>query len=180
MSELATEQVKRGPGRPPMREKEEMRASEDVKRLPLRDRLRSTERLDKITDDKFFIPPHMIPDGVSLEWKRYSIKGMEDPYYLASLQRQGWEVMVAEDFPGLVPNGHKGPIIKEGMVLMGRRAELTNAAVAEMKRTAQEQMAIQHKRLHEAPQGTGPRNEPGVRPSVTTEVGRMVSVNVEE
>ena len=149
--EVSPVAVKRGPGRPPL--------NAEVKRSPLRDRLRAkmaTVR-EQTNPDRFFIPEDMKPEGVEVQWKRYSVHGQEDPYYIANMRSAGWEPMTHEDFPELVPEGYKGPIIKDGMMLMGQAAELTKKARDKDRKAARQQIADREAALGMTPKGTLPR-----------------------
>lgn len=161
MSTTAAAETNKPVGRPP-------------KRSPLRERLHGKTRMDTQNSDKFAVPN--VPEGVSVEWKSYAVAGKTDDYYIASLKRQGWELMDAEDFPDLVPEGARGPIIKEGMALMGRPMELTLQAIAEQERLARGMVRDKEKQLGLAPAGTGPRDHPDVRPRISKEVMRPVPV----
>ena len=132
MDEQPNTEIKRGPGRPKLHP-EPLRPS-------LRERLRGKVRLDNNTTDKFFIPDNLKPEGISLEWKRHSVYGAEDPYYIASMKRQGWEPVHAEDIPELVPEGMTGPILKEGLGLFARPQKLTDDANAERNAAARRQV----------------------------------------
>lgn len=165
--------AKRGPGRPPMRA--------DTNRTALRDKLRAKAPvvLDFTETDKFAIPGAERHEGVSLQWKRYSIKGEQDPYYLAEMRRGGWEPMLAEDFPELVPSDASGPVIKEGMILMGRPEELTKQAEAALAARAKKQIHDQKVQVGLAPAGTLQRvgrDMGGQQLGIQTEVLRQVAV----
>jgi hypothetical protein len=169
---IDTDAPKRGPGRPPLRP--------ESPRTSLRDRLRASapKTLENLTEDKFAVPGAERHEGVSLQWKRYSVKGEQDPYYIAALRQNGWEPMQAEDFPDL-PNDGSGSIIKEGMILMGRPAELTRQAEAMLETRAKKQIHDQKVQVGLAPNGTMPRvnqDMRGQRMGVQTEVMRQVTV----
>ena len=149
-------QPKRGPGRPPLRP--------DSSRPSLRDRLRDKTRRYTVNSDKFFIPQELKdahPD-VSFEWKRESVYGQSDPYYLAEQRNQGWEPVDADDMPGLTPPGHQGPIIREGLVLMARPAELTKQARDEVLKQSRRQINDREKQLGIAPNGHAERTAPAI------------------
>lgn len=165
MSEQA--ETKRGPGRPPMR-------------TSLRDKLRSKapKKLEMNDDDRFAVPGADKHEGVSLQWKRYSVKGEHDPFYLASLRQNGWEPMTTEDFPGM-PGMDDGTIIKDGMILMGRPKELTDQAEASLRAKANRQIHDQKVQIGLAPSGTLQRVNQDLRGQslgIQTEVMRQVTV----
>lgn len=183
MSDPAIETpVKRGPGRPKQNTADvRPPLRSEAKRSPLRERLHAkigTVR-EQESNDRFFIPPEMIPDGVEVQWKRFSVYGYEDPYYIANLRSSGWEPMTHEDFPGLAPEGVKGPIIKDGQMLMGQAKELTERARAKMDLAAKTQIRDREAQLGMTPRGTLPRvnaDMSGRRLGVQTEVMRPIAV----
>lgn len=145
-----TEVTKRGRGRPRKTDVVETETvaelapvrspSREKRRDSLRQRLLSKKRHTKNTDNAFHINPDLIPDGISLEWKRWSLLGQTNTsltgaMYISKMQQQGWETMTAEEFPEILPEGANpsDPIEVEGLLLMARPAELTNAAHAELK-----------------------------------------------
>ena len=137
---------------------------------------RTRRRKATVVEDQFYIPLDEIPEGYSYEWKRYTVNGQEDPYYIAHMREQGWEPVDPKRHPNWVPPGYVQPhIIKGGQILMERPIELTEEARSEQKTLAKRQ-------VREAEQRLG-KNEPNemarLRPTVSKEIGRMVPV-VEE
>lgn len=145
-----TEVTKRGRGRPRKTDIVETETvtelapvrgpSREKKRDSLRKRLLGKKRHIKHTDNPFNIDPSIIPEGVSVEWKRWSLNGQTNTsltgdMYISKMKQQGWEVMTADEFPEIMPDNASGsdPILVEGLLLMGRPAELTNAANSELK-----------------------------------------------
>lgn len=173
MTDTAESGLKRGPGRPPLR---------DSNRTSLRDRLRAKapKSVDMTnTDDKFAIPGAEKHEGVSFQWKRHTIKGQEDPGYMTTLRRGGWEPMTAEDFPELAAEGETGSIIREGMILMGRPKELTEQAEGILNARAKKQIHDQKVQVGLAPSGTLQRvnsDMRGNRLGIQTEVMRQINV----
>lgn len=148
-------------------------------RVPLRERLRGKVRMQTANADRFYVDPTTIPEGVSFEWKRHSVYGQQDPSYIASLRRNGWEPALAEDFPEQVLEGETGPIIKDGQIAMVRPMELTKQARDEAERSAKEQVRAREAQLGLAPAGTGPRERVGeldARPQISKEYVRPVAV----
>lgn len=87
--------------------------------------------------DPFHIPPHIIPQGWSWEWKNYTVLGKEDRQGMAELARNHWEPVMAESIPGVfMPVGDKGPIIVKEMILMERDMRFTQHAMAVEKAKA--------------------------------------------
>ncbi len=142
---------------------------------------RTRRRKSTINDDIFFIPPEEIPEGSSYEWKRYTVHGLEDPFYLAQMREQGWEPVDPKRHPSWVPPGYNQPtIIKGGQILMERPMELTLEAQAENRKLAKQQMREAEQRLGMAPKDTGTRDLPEVKPRIHKEIGRMVPTAIEE
>ncbi len=128
----------------------------------------------------FDIPKDEIPEGSSYEWKRYSVSGLtgdHDPFYLASMRRQGWEPVDPRRHPDWVPPGYDKPyILRDGLILMERPMELTNQARQEMKSLAKTQVKEAEQRLGLTPKDTMTRDHSGVQPRVVKELGRMVAI----
>lgn len=138
-------------------------------------RLRTRRKKDASSDDIFYIPVHEIPEGSSYEWKRWSVNGLEDPFYIAQLREQGWEPVDPKRHPNWLPPGYTAThIIKGGQILMERPQELTDEARAESRQLARRQIREAEQRLGMTPKDTGTRDLPGVQPRVVKEVGRMV------
>jgi len=126
-------------------------------------------------EDPFALPLDQIPEGSSYEWKRWSVHGQQDPFYISSMRDQGWEPVNPARHPNWVPPGYKEPhLIKGGMILMERPIELTNEAKSEMNRSARDQVVTAEQRLGLAPKDTMTRDHEGVRPRITKEIARMV------
>jgi hypothetical protein len=98
--------------------------------------------------DKFYIPPHIIPDGWSYEWKSEFIAGQENTSHMMGCYENGWTPVNAETHPGMfMPNDYKGPIRREGMILCERPIELTNEARAEEQEAARALTQAQKEQL---------------------------------
>lgn len=131
--------------------------------------------------DELYIPVEEIPEGVSYEWKRFSVNGQEDPFYLAQMREQGFEPVDPRRHPNWLPPGYNLPhIIKGGLILMERPQELTDEARQEMRAMAFNQIQEAEQRLGKTPKGTLTRDLSEVQPKVTREVGRMVPMPIEE
>lgn len=157
---------------PPTPERPPLRPDASRPSSPLLDRLRGKTRRHTLTSDRFLIPEEDKPAGVSFNWKRWSVHGQEDPFYIANMRLQGWEPVNGDDMPGLVPEGHSGPIIKEGVILMARAQELTDQAYAEVARASKQQVQDREKANGVAPNGQAPR----VQPDLKKELMRPVPV----
>ena len=76
-------------------------------------------------DDKYKIYPEEIPDGMSYEWKRYAIRGMEDKSHQTKLKQMGyWAAVPGERHKRFGFDGDQ-PIIIDELILMERPIELT-------------------------------------------------------
>lgn len=148
------------------------REEREAEHTPKRTRRRKTT----ISDDIFYIPLDEIPEGSSYEWKRWSVHGQEDPFYISSMREQGWEPVKPERHPSWLPPGYREPhIIKGGQILMERPMELTQEARAEQRSLSKRQVREAEQRLGMTPRDTGTREHPGVRPQVVKEIGRMIT-----
>lgn len=148
----------------------------DAGREPVHVAKRTRRRKSTITENLFDIPIDEIPEGSSYEWKRHSVNGQEDPFYLAQLREQGWEPVNPKLHPSWLPPGYNQPhIIKGGQILMERPLSLTQEARAENRQLARRQMREAEQRLGMTPKGELSREHPDLKNRVVKEVGRMVS-----
>lgn len=99
-------------------------------------------------ENQFYIDPATIPEGMSYEWKRFTIRGMEDKQYQSKLRQRGyWSPVPASRHPELAGFGVEGdqPIIIEDQILMERPIELTEERKrrndAKAKRQVSDKMA---------------------------------------
>jgi len=134
-----------------------------IARAPIRTDVRERKRKNDSATDIFAIPAHLIPPGTSLEWKRESTFGAEDPHYMVSLHDQGWRPADVSMIPELMPEGYKGAIRMKGMVLMERPIELTREAQAEDQRNARRAVQAKEQQLGATPAGTLSREHPSAR-----------------
>lgn len=182
--EVSQEAAPRRPGRPPRNavrpaEHVESASSHEPDHEPAHEspRVRTRSRKSTVNDDMFYIPVEEIPEGSSYEWKRHSVNGMQDPFYLAQMRQQGWEPVDPKRHPTWVPPGYAEPnIIKGGMILMERPIELTQEARKETRQLARQQMIEAEQRLGMTPKDTLTRGHPDVAPRVTKEIGRMIPI----
>src|SRR5262249_14076369 len=149
-----TEATPRGPGRqriadrPPQHTAtpEGRQAAHESAHTPPRTRTRL--RRTSAMDDPFYIPLDEIPEGSSYEWKRFSVHGQEDPFYLAQMRNQGWEPVDPRRHPNWVPPGYsQSSIVKAGLILMERPQELTDEAKREARQMAVSQISEAEERL---------------------------------
>lgn len=87
--------------------------------------------------DPFHIPPEIVPDGWTYEWKTKSIYNWEHVQHQVQLGMNGWEPVMAEKHDGMfMPKGYKGPVERGGLVLMERDDRLTAQSRAIDRRKA--------------------------------------------
>lgn len=153
---METEIEKRGPGRP---RKEDVAIRSAGRSGPIRERKRKGGQLN----NPFHVDLDSIPDGMSYEWKRVTLKGMSDPSYEVEMREQGWDPVDGARHPDLVLEGHKGPIIRGGLMLMERPMELTEEARREDIAAARDAVSVKQQQLGETPAGTLPRDVPALR-----------------
>jgi hypothetical protein len=104
------------------------------------------------TVDRLHIPPEMVPQGMSLIWATESVYGQPLPQYRARFERGGWTGVHCSDFDGLydgmfLPKGHDGEVKVDGLVLMARPKELTEAARRRDERAARTEVAIKEAQI---------------------------------
>lgn len=169
-----------------MRETEVIRAEADVSRVSAArsGSARSGEaRSETITEplrrrryhggeipNEFHVPPEQIPDGISYQWNNYTVFGMQNPSYDSHMLMQGWRPVDASRHPHLVPEGHTGPIIVKGQVLMERPMELTQEALEEDYQRAIGEVRRKEEQLYGTPPGTLPR----ARANGTNEFNKVI------
>ena len=96
----------------------------------------------KASSDWSYVPPEMIPEGYTYQWKMYSVLGDEQTSisYQADLYRAGWRPVTHDRHPGVfAPMGTTGAIRMRGQQLMERPVELQMEAMAEEKAKADTQ-----------------------------------------
>lgn len=123
--------------------------------------------------DRFYIDPHVIPDGWSYEWKRKTIWGKEDPAHEVELARKGWEPVPASRHPEMMPKGNWQTIERDGMILMERPKVLTDDAHNSNLKNARLQVRAKEAQLNQAPDGTFERDDPRVKPSIKKSYAAM-------
>jgi hypothetical protein len=111
--------------------------------------------LDVAEEDKFYIPKEIIPDGWSYEWKRWSVLNKEDPAYISGVLRMGWSFVPASRHPEYMPYGTTDDkIFRDGVVLMERPKEITEAVNRLDYKRARDQVEIKKQQLRDAPPDT--------------------------
>jgi hypothetical protein len=113
--------------------------------------------------DFLYVPKELIPDGISIEWKRKSVLNKEDKKHSQEVYRAGWQYIpsdsegFAEHFASFI----SGDIFEyEGLVLMYRPLYMTEAAKAEEARKAG---ALVKDKFDEMGYNSGEKDMPGKR-----------------
>jgi hypothetical protein len=156
MTETTIEPAKKSAGRAPAREEVEARPL-------LRPDDRLQDRISQIREtladhpdvvDKFYIPLDLIPEGWAYEWKRNSVIGQENPFYMAEMRRKGWEPVPSARHPELMAYGYSGDYIeREGLILMERPAVFVKEARAKESREARDAVLAKERAMSAAPKG---------------------------
>ena len=157
------------PERPPMRpemRQEDPRARAAARAAEIR---QHGGGLDEGTDE-FYVPPNIVPDGWTYEWKRHKIWNQEDPSYNVQLRREGWDPVPLHrdaDHEAMMPSGWEGQTIeRKGMILMERPKEISDEMRRIEQKRARDQVRTKEAQLAGAPDGTFTRDDPRVRPNI--------------
>ena len=178
-----TEATPRGPGRPRNADRVPQHISTTPEREPAHDaahtRPRTRTRMGRtsVVDDPYHIPLDQVPEGLSYEWKRWTVVGEEQAYYISQMRHQGWEVVSPRAHPHWFPPGFSEPhIIRGGLILMERPIELTNEAIEERRQMATRQINEAEERLGRTPKDTLTREHPDTKPRVEKGMFRPVPI----
>lgn len=120
-------------------------------------------------DDKFHVPPEIIPDSWKYMWRRISVYGKEEPQYQVRIAQTGWRPVPAERHPEMMPStgGPYLTIDREGMRLYEIPTEVYKLLAKKEERKAIEQVRVKTAQLSQAPAGTFARDEhPQAAPKV--------------
>lgn len=93
---------------------------------------------DTAERDRYFVPPELIPEGFSVEWKRTEVLGKPDRRNLVQIETAGWRPAPADMFREMLPSGYTGDTVEdgEGMMLYIRPMHFTKAAMDDQYKTA--------------------------------------------
>lgn len=111
--------------RQPERARERMSERTEDRRLERPNMGRLTE------DGQFSIDPMRVPKGMTLEWKRKTLLGMEDKRNQVRAQQYHWQPVPHKDQPhilGHLEKDENAPIVVGGLVLMQRPTYLCQEA----------------------------------------------------
>lgn len=101
-----------------------------------------------ITSDIFHIPFEMIPQGWAYQWNVLEVTGQPQTAQRLAMAENGWRPVPAERHPGyFMPEGYKGPIIRDGLQLEERPAILNEEAKREELAKARKQVMDQQEQL---------------------------------
>lgn len=99
--------------------------------------------------NRFEFDRSLIPNGMTYEFKRFSMFGQEDKEHLVDLEQNGWTPVPAERHPEL--SGRRAvagaDIVRGGLMLMERPTEITDEARELDTFAARHQVAAQVQRL---------------------------------
>lgn len=146
----------------------------------IRDDLRAPDgmsRRRKGNIDKFEVPQAALDRfkaaGWTLEFKRHTLMGQEDPSYQVALGENCWEAVTTDEIPGFMPSGHSGAIVRDGLMLMKRPAYLTEEARQEDTAAARGMIRAKEAQLGQTPPGTMTRDHATAAPKVGKSYERM-------
>ena len=135
--------------RPPLRSEDPRRdAAERAKQI-----LEHVGQFGEQAGD-FDFDQSIVPEGWSYEWKELTVMGMTNASRQIELARFGWEPVPTSRHPEMMPAGStERSIIRKGLQLMERPAEVTEIAKKQELRAAQMQMRSKKEQLEGAPVG---------------------------
>lgn len=152
-------------GRPSNVSKDAIRTAGRAENDPKR---KSRIRYDDESEDRLYVPPHLIPEGFTVEYKRHSILLQpEKVSNIIHLQQQHWQyvsIKAMPQFAELMPMGYSGDTIeRDGVILMIRETYLCEEAHQDDYDKAREQVDQKTKQLGGAGANEFKRNDPIIR-----------------
>lgn len=126
--------------------------------------------------DIFHIPPHLVPDGWDYQWNPYTVMGETQVSSQIAMAENGWRPVPADRHAGhFMPEGYKGNIIRDGLILEERPMSLTEEAKREEKARA-DQLVRDNRSQFGLGNKVGPgfsedRQYRGAGPQVNTRIG---------
>ena len=114
------------------------------------------QRNRKRSEDKFYVDPQLVPDGITYEWKREKCYGQPDPDHISNLMDNHWSPVPQDRHKNLVTQ-------KDGMILMERPAYLTEDARREDYNLAVDQVRSVGANVSDTPIGTFTRDHASVK-----------------
>lgn len=88
-----------------------------------------TRSLTNTNDSPYFIPPDIVPDGMTYEWKRKQVYGEPDLANMLALQRNGWREVPKDRHP-------ERALELDGLVLMECPTQFVQMSREEDRRVA--------------------------------------------
>lgn len=122
-------------------------------------------------DNRFEVPAHLIPDGMTYQWCRCEVAGQPDYKNISRWEAAGWQAVPQQRHDGWwMPPGTEGRTITEGMMLMEIPTRIYAAKDYAQKRVARGQVdGMQERLMYGASPGSAPRDaHPRTRPQVKT------------
>ena len=109
-----------------------------------------TRRAQFAASNPFDLPTEFVEatleEGYTLEWKTRFVYNEERGVYISRLQRDGgWRPVLNDRLPGVFSGEENEAVQHDGMILMERRVELTNAARREEQYSAREQLLMRQR-----------------------------------
>jgi hypothetical protein len=109
-----------------------------------------TRRAQFAATNPFELPPEFVQatldEGYTLEWKTRFVYNEERGVYISRLQRDGgWRPVMNSRLPEVFSGEENEAVQHDGMILMERRIELTNAARREEQYSAREQLLMRQR-----------------------------------
>lgn len=160
--------IKRGPGRPPLRQKEALRPDTRSDSAREADEY-ARQIMEQLGDagiydaNEFDIPRELWPDGWEYQWRRMETLGKPDHYNVLSVSKNGWRPVMASRHPDKMPAGYEGHIIVKGLGLYELPSVLADRRRIAENREAQDVLRNAEAALHDAPPNTAPRDDEGLK-----------------
>lgn len=138
---------------------------QDARRNAQRGDQRADQRSDddfmpEDNDDRFYVDPAWIPEGMDWQWKAETVVGKESTEHMSRMYRNRWAPVTGKDCPSLrawnLPDSE--PIRRGGQILMQRPKFLTNKMRLRESRRANEQLDTQLARVNEENRARGAGN----------------------
>lgn len=133
------EPVKRGPGRPRKTDTAVQKKVMRIDELP---------PLPDENEDRLYIPPEIVPEGMRYQWVTDSVYGKSYQDWRARRERRGFTPVMAERHDGMfMPKGYQGEINVDGLVLMERHEAYCVQSERNDLRKAKEQVWAKEQQL---------------------------------
>lgn len=101
--------------------------------------------------NQFSFPREMFPDGFDLQWVTDGVFGQHQPQRRSLFQKRGWQSVHVGDFNGrfdhLMPKGHVGEIIIDGLALVSRPDAISKQIRERERLKAYEQVRIKERQM---------------------------------